>query len=219
MRTTRQALKFIQLLRRECGRSSVFLGVRKLTAGLIITLGCVFVCLGDPPEHGPSASASASPNEAPAAHPAPVWRFDGEDYYLVDRDVRPGERSLAFLKDGDSPDRCNRRLWLRKVAGRDLRAYELAYTKQWDQTQRDVTYRSSTRLVHSGWVQKGPLLYWRQMHWEVRGGAIVCSEFELLSRPPTPDLKAMTQLVTRQQPSWREQVTSMMKQASTLLQV
>jgi len=157
-------------------------------------------------------------NQSLAGSPAPVWRFDGDDYYLVDRNVRPGNRILAFLKDGNSPDTCSRRLWLRKVACKDLRAYELAYVAKWDQSQRDVRYRSALKLVHSGWVQEGNLTKWRLMHWELQGGALVCAEFELLSRPPSSDVKLMSQLVQRQQDSWFKQVAGMIKQAPRLLE-
>ncbi len=154
---------------------------------------------------------------APVGHPAPAWRFDGEDYYLIERSARPGERVLAFLRDGESPETCSRRLWLRKVACKDLRAYELSYTRHWDQSQRDVTYRSNTKLVHSGWVQKNGLVQWRLMRWEMQGGALVCCEYELLSRPPTSDVKMMSALVDRQSEGWRKQLTTIMKQAPALL--
>lgn len=168
-------------------------------------------------------AVQAAPPQAPAhqsltGSPAPVWRFDGDDYYLVDRNVKTGSRFLAFLKDGSSPDTCARRLWLRKVACKDLRAYELAYTAKWDQSQRDVRYRSAVKLVHSGWVQEDNLSKWRLMHWELQGGALVCAEFELLSRPPSSDVKLMSQLVQRQQDGWYRQVASMMKQAPRLLE-
>jgi hypothetical protein len=152
-------------------------------------------------------------------NPAPVWRFDGDDYYLIDRSHKPGEKVLAFLRDGDSPETCSRRLWLRKVACKDLRAYEKSYTARWDQTQRDVVYRSKFELVHSGWVQHGQLLQWRLMHWELQGGALVCAEYELLSRPPSADRNTMSGLVTRQYQGWRKQIAAMMKQAPALLHV
>lgn len=150
-----------------------------------------------------------------AGSPAPVWRFDGEDFYLIDRAAKPGSRILAFLRDGDNPETCERRLWLRKVACKDLRAYELAYTRNWDQSQRDVRYRSATKLVHSGWVQKGQVLEWRLMQWEMRGGALICAEMEIATRG---DGKLMAGLVNRQYESWRQQMATMMKQAPALLE-
>lgn len=150
-----------------------------------------------------------------AGSPAPVWRFDGEDFYLIDRASKPGSRVLAFLRDGDNPDTCDRRLWLRKVACKDLRAYELAYTRNWDQSQRDVRYRSAVKLIHSGWVQKGQVLEWRLMQWELRGGALVCAEMEISTRG---DAKLMGGLVDRQYDSWQQQLTGMMKQAPALLE-
>ena len=155
----------------------------------------------------------------PVGHPAPVWRFDGEDYYLVDRSIKPGLHILAFLRDGDSPDSCSRRLRIRKVACKDLRKYELAYTARWDQSQRDVVYRSRVKLVHSGWVQHGNLLEWRLMDWELQGGALVCAEYELFSRPPSGSREIMEGLVKRQYEGWRKQLVSMMKLAPALLQV
>lgn len=169
--------------------------------------------LGEPPQ----VSSSSTP--ASVGHPAPVWRYDGEDYYLVDRASAPGRKELVFLRDGDSPEKCNRRLIIRKEAAKDLRAFEKSYVRTWDQAQRDVVYRSPQKLVHSGWLQKGELLQWKVMHWELQGGAVVCTEFELLSRPPTADRKSMEGLVGRQVDSWRKQLASMMKQAPGLLAV
>lgn len=126
---------------------------------------------------------------------------------------------LTFLREGDSPDTCSRRMWLRKVACRDLRSYEKSYVQHWDQSQRNVVYRSKYKLVHSGWVQQGELLKWRMMHWEIQSGALVCAEFELFSRPPSSDAKAMRALVDRQFGSWRQQLAAMMKQAPALLEV
>ena len=170
---------------------------------------------------GPLWAAPPQPSSTPApvGHPAPVWRFDGEDFYLIDRKAQPGQRILAFLRDGDSPDTCSRRLWLRKVACKDLRSYEKSYTAKWDQTQRDIVYRSKLKLVHSGWVQQGELLQWRLMHWELQGGALICAEFELLSRPPSGDRKTMAGLVDRQYQGWRNQLATIMKQAPALLNV
>lgn len=167
----------------------------------------------------PALAAPPLPAVPVAGHPAPVWRFDGEDFYLVDRDHQPGQRLLAFLRDGDSPETCNRRLWLRKVACRDLRSYEKTYTRNWDQGQRNVVYRSKFKLVHSGWVQQGELLKWRMMHWELQGGALICAEYEMFSRPPSGDAKAMAALVERQHDSWRKQLAVIMKQAPALLEV
>lgn len=158
-----------------------------------------------------------SPN-ASLGNPAPVWRFDGSDFYLVDRTSTPGLRSLSFLQEGDAPDNCSRRLTLRKVACKDLYAYEKRYTSGWNMDQRDVTYRSAQRLCHSGWTQKGDLLVWHLMNWEMRDGALICSEFELLSRPPCSDAKAMNELVLRQHPRWNLQLKEMMKQAPVLLE-
>ncbi|MFN8611571.1 MAG: hypothetical protein U0931_28765 [Vulcanimicrobiota bacterium] len=146
--------------------------------------------------------------------PAPVWRFDGEDFYLIDRSTQPGSRVLAFLRDGDNPESCERRLWLRKVACKDLRAYELSYTRSWDQSQRDVKYRSAIRLVHSGWVQKGQVLEWRLMDWERQGDSLVCAEMEIATRG---DGKLLVGLVNRQYDNWRSQLSGMMKQAPGLL--
>lgn len=152
-----------------------------------------------------------------SASPAPVWRFDGEDYYLVDRQVAPGSRVLAFLQDGTTPESCARRLWLRKVGCKDLRAYELNYTRRWDASQRDVRYRSPIKLVHSGWVQEGGLTKWKLMHWRLHGGALYCVELELLSRPPSANVKQMSELVRRQQDNWYRQISTMAGQAASFL--
>lgn len=149
------------------------------------------------------------------ASPAPVWRFDGEDYYLVDRSNQAGTRVLAFLRDGDSPEYCERRLWLRKVHCKDLRAYELAYTRSWDQSQRDVRYRSSSRLVHSGWVQKGSLVKWRLMEWIMQKDGLLCAELEISSKN---DTKLLAGLVNRQYENWWKQLSGMMKQAPALFE-
>lgn len=149
-----------------------------------------------------------------AGHPAPVWRFDGEDYYLIERASQPGSRVLAFLRDGDSPDSCDRRLWLRKVDCKNLRQYELTYTHGWDQSQRDVRYRSAVKLIHSGWVQKNGVFQWRLMNWEIQGGVLVCAEMEITARG---DAKLLAGLVERQYESWRGQLVGMMKQAPALL--
>lgn len=164
----------------------------------------------------------AQPAEAQSARqivgrPAPVLRFDGDEFYLVEQSSKPESRVLAFLKDGDTPENCSRRLWIRKVACRDLRAYEKAYTANWDQAQRDVTYRSDTRLIHSGWTQPGNLLQYRMMVWEQQGGALMACEFELLSRPPSHDAKSMTELVNLQRLHWAQELKGLFKQAPRLM--
>jgi hypothetical protein len=166
---------------------------------------------------GLAQPAEAQSSKKVPGRPAPVLRFDGEDFYLVQQESRPGARTLAFLKDGDTPEKCSRRLWIRKVACKDLRAYEKAYTANWDQAQRDVTYRSDTRLIHSGWTQQGELLQYRMMVWEQQGGALMACEFELLSRPPAQQAAAMTELVNLQRLHWAQELKALFKQAPKLM--
>lgn len=162
--------------------------------------------------------AQAAGRKTVKARPAPVLRFDGEEYFLVEQSSAGGAHRLAFLRDGDSPEKCNRRLWIRQVPCTDLRAYELKYTANWDQAQRDVTYRSPSRLVHSGWTQPGALLEYHLMHWEQQGRFLLSCEFELLSRPPSADAAAMRQLVRVQDKHWSRELKGLFKQAPRLLQ-
>lgn len=170
----------------------------------------LLLALGAPLAAAPPADLA---HEAPQAQPAPVWRFDGEDFFLCERAARPGLKTLAFLRETDSPDRCNRRLWIRKAACKDLRSFEKQFTAGWDASKRDVTYRSSTRLVHSAWIQRGSLVEWRLMHWELHGGALFGCEYELLSRPPTHELNKMSELVKRQRENWTRQLAEISRQA------
>ena len=183
--------------------------VKTLICRLSLLLSLGAICLAAPPRE--------VANEASQAQPAPVWRFDGEDFFLCERVARPGLKTLAFLREADSPDTCNRRMWIRKVACRDLRSFEKQYTAAWDQSKRDVTYRSATRLVHSAWVQRDNLVEWRLMHWEIRAGALMGCEFELVSRPPTHEVAKMVELIKRQRENWVRQIEDMSHQTDTWL--
>ena len=157
--------------------------------------------------HLPGWSApSAEKAPTQTFRPAPVWRFDGADYFLCDRQKQDGTKSLVFLEEGKNPETFSRRLWVRKLAGAKLRDYEKKLTGTWDQDQRDVRFRTDNKLVHSGWIQKGNLLVFRLMHWEMHGSALLCVELELVSRPPLRDAKSMRELVNRQYDSWRGQL-------------
>lgn len=159
------------------------------------------------------SAPSAEKATAPVFRPAPVWRFDGGDYFLCERDKQAGRKSLVFLEESQNPETFSRRLWVRKIAGVSLRDYEKKLTGNWDQAQREVRYRTDSKLVHSGWVQQGNLLQFQLMHWEVQGSALLCLELELVSRPPVRDAKSMRELVTRQYDSWRAQLEQAMPAA------
>lgn len=173
--------------------------------------GCSSLLAAPKPDPVAVQIASATPQ------PAPLLRFDGDDYYLVDRSSKPGQRTLCFMRDGDAPETCVRRIWIRKVGTRDLRSYEKKVVAGWEEARRDVTYRSDVKLHHSGWTSVGNTPEWKLMNWEQHGGALICCELEFLARPPAADAKALEGLTLMQREHWTRELKAIAKQAPELL--
>ena len=155
-----------------------------------------------------NAKAGSDPWSGLKVHNAPVINYDGQSYYPIFVERKPGKIRWEFVRDNDSPNNPSRLITLSVSKNTNISSLEraLLHTDTSLASSRQVHQRNATHLHQSWWSGSDAKKSFHIVDWQSNGTAVcIC---EVMSRE---NVGPITQ-------DWRQNFEKVLQQARPFLQ-
>lgn len=155
-----------------------------------------------------NAKAGSDPWSGLKVHNAPVINYDGQSYYPIFVERKPGKIRWEFVRDNDSPNNPSRLITLSVSKNTTISSLEraLLHTDTSVANSRQVHQRNASHLHQSWWSGSDAKKSFHIVDWQTKGTA-VCT-CEVMSRENVGPINQ----------DWRQNFEKVLQQARPFLQ-